>query len=50
MAGEKSCREDRAIDQPHPGQELPISIDVVSPLRWRMIEDMTARQLYRERF
>jgi integrase/recombinase XerD len=45
MAGKKPCREDRGVGQPHPGQEFPMSIDVVSPLRQRMIEDMTARQL-----
>src|SRR5262249_32739440 len=45
MAGKKPCREDRGVRQPHPGQEFPMSIDVVSPLRLRMIEDMTARKL-----
>src|SRR5262249_5644881 len=45
MAGKKPCREDRGVRQPHPGQEFPMSIDVVSPLRQRMIEDMTARKL-----
>src|SRR5246127_419338 len=45
MAGKKPCREDRGVRQPHPGQEFPMSIDVVSPLRRRMIEDMTARKL-----
>ena len=30
--------------QPHPRQELPMSIDAVSPLRRRMIEDMNARK------
>ena len=41
----KPCREDRGVCQPHPGQEFPMSIDVVSPLRQRMIEDMAARKL-----
>ena len=45
MAGKKPCREDRGVRQPHPGQEFPMSIGVVSPLRQRMIEDMTARKL-----
>src|SRR5246127_1296156 len=45
MAGKKPCREDRGVRQPHPGQEFLMSIDVVSPLRQRMIEDMTARKL-----
>src|SRR4029077_17298412 len=31
--------------QPHPRQELPMSTDIVTPLRQRMIEDMTARKL-----
>src|ERR1700692_614706 len=31
--------------QPHPRQELPMSTDVISPLRQRMIEDMNARTL-----
>jgi Phage integrase, N-terminal SAM-like domain len=31
--------------QPHPGQELPMSTEVISPLRQRMIEDMNARKL-----
>src|SRR6516164_883598 len=31
--------------QPHPRQELPMSTEVISPLRRRMIEDMNARKL-----
>src|SRR5215813_6670345 len=31
--------------EPHPRQELPMSKEVVSPLRQRMIEDMNARKL-----
>jgi hypothetical protein len=31
--------------EPHPRQELPMSTEIVSPLRQRMIEDMNARKL-----
>src|SRR6202165_5526337 len=31
--------------QPHQGQELPMTTEAITPLRQRMIEDMTARKL-----
>src|ERR1700694_5465666 len=31
--------------QPHPRQELPMTTEAITPLRQRMIEDMTARKL-----
>ena len=45
MAGEVRCLEDRGVANLIPKTGVTMSIDVVSPLRQRMIEDMNARKL-----
>src|SRR4029453_2106197 len=39
------CLEDRGVNPPHPRQESPMTTDIVSALRQRMIEDMNSRKL-----
>jgi hypothetical protein len=45
MAGKKPCRRIEVFVNLILDRSFPMSIDVVSPLRQRMIEDMTARKL-----
>src|SRR5205823_740667 len=45
VAGEAACLEDRGVSNSHSRQELPMTTEAITPLRQRMIEDMTARKL-----
>src|SRR5947199_73763 len=45
VAGEAACLEDRGVPQPHSRQELAMTTKAITPLRQRMMEDMSARKL-----
>src|SRR5436190_23299223 len=45
VAGEAACLEYRGVPQPHSRQELAMTTKAITPLRQRMMEDMSARKL-----
>src|SRR4051794_8562131 len=45
VAGEAACLEYRGVPQPHSRQELALTTKAITPLRQRMMEDMSARKL-----